>query len=71
MSSNWPWLTNLFSTICGVPAPQMVEAWECAKEAAERRCSLQDTELMQQIARYNEVDCRVMMEIVKYLRWQV
>ena len=48
----------------------MVGAWSCAKESAERRCSLRDTELMQQIARYNEVDCRVMMDIVKYIRRQ-
>ena len=30
--------------------------------------SLTDRELMQEIAAYNEVDRRVMMEIVRYLR---
>ena len=29
---------------------------------------LTDLELMQEIAAYNEVDCKVMMEIVAYLR---
>ena len=48
----------------------MVGAWSCAAEAAERGCTLPETELMQDIARYNEVDCKVMMEIVRYLREQ-
>ena len=46
----------------------MVGAWSCAREADERGCTLPETELMQEIGRYNEVDCRVMMEIVQYLR---
>ena len=29
---------------------------------------LPETELMQEIGRYNEVDCKVMMEIVQCLR---
>ncbi len=48
----------------------MVGAWWCAKEAAERGCPLLETDLMQQILAYNEVDCKVMMEIVHYLRAQ-
>ena len=46
----------------------MVGAWHCDREAAEKGIRLADTELMQEIQRYNEVDCRVMQEIVKYLR---
>ena len=46
----------------------MVGAWSCAAEAAERHCTLSETELMQEIMEYNEVDCKVMMEIVRYLR---
>ena len=46
----------------------MVGAWSSAAEAAERRCKLGETELMQEIARYNQVDCKVIMEIVRYLR---
>ena len=46
----------------------MVGAWSCAAEASERGCGLPETELMQEIAEYNEVDCKVMMEIVRHLR---
>ena len=46
----------------------MVGAWNCATEAAERGCTLSETDLMQEIMRYNEVDCRAMMEIIRYLR---
>ena len=46
----------------------MVGAWSCAFEAAERACTLGETELMDEIARYNEVDFKVMMEILHYLR---
>jgi hypothetical protein len=46
----------------------MVGAWWCADQAKESGSSLSDIPLMQEIARYNEVDCRVMMEIVNYLR---
>ena len=46
----------------------MVGAWSCELEAGERGCTLSETDLMQDIARYNEVDCKVMMEIVRYLR---
>ena len=46
----------------------MVGAWSCALEAAERRCTLPETKLMGEIALYNEVDCKVMMEVVRYLR---
>ena len=46
----------------------MVGAWSCAEEAGRRGCKLADTELMGEVARYNEVDCKVMMEIVRYLR---
>ena len=46
----------------------MVSAWSCAKEAGEKNIRLTEIGLMQTIQRYNEVDCRVMMEIVGYLR---
>ena len=46
----------------------MVGAWHCDREAAEKGIRLADTELMQEIRRYNEVDCRVMQEILEYLR---
>ena len=46
----------------------MIGAWWCGAEAARRRCRLIDVELMQDIRAYNEVDCKAMMEIVRYLR---
>ena len=46
----------------------MVGGWWCADEATKLGCTLIETDLMQGIAAYNEVDCKVMMEIVRYLR---
>jgi len=46
----------------------MVGAWWCEREAAQLGCRMMDLDLMQQIGAYNEVDCRAMMEIVRYLR---
>lgn len=46
----------------------MVGAWHCDREAAAKGIRLADTRLMQEIQRYNEVDCRVMQEILDYLR---
>ena len=46
----------------------MVGAWWCAHEAERHVCSLLDLELMQQIQAYNEVDCKAMMDIIRYLR---
>ena len=46
----------------------MVGAWWCDEEATKKRGRLNDIELMKEIGRYNEVDCKVMMEIVRHLR---
>ena len=46
----------------------MVGAWRCDEAARGRGVAMIALPLMQEIARYNEVDCRVMMEIVSYLR---
>lgn len=46
----------------------MVGAWRCEREAANAGGRLIDTDLMQGIRRYNEVDCKAMMELVRYLR---
>ena len=46
----------------------MVGAWRCNEEARQRGVPMFELPLMREIARYNEVDCRVMMEIVRYLR---
>ena len=46
----------------------MVGAWRCDEEARQRGVSMASLRLMGEIAGYNEVDCRAMMEIVRYLR---
>lgn len=46
----------------------MVGAWRCAEEAVKKNTTLPQIDLMQGIQEYNEVDCKVMMEIVRYLR---
>ena len=46
----------------------MIGAWWCAHEAEGRGVSMLEVELMQKIRDYNEVDCKAMMEIVRYLR---
>jgi hypothetical protein len=46
----------------------MVGAWSCATEAGEKGVTLNELPLMREIADYNEVDCKVMMEILAHLR---
>ena len=49
-------------------AGAMAGAWNAAVEAKRRGVALGDTDTMREIARYNEVDCRVMAEILEHLR---
>ena len=46
----------------------MVGAWRCDEKARRRGVPMTSLPLMDEIARYNEVDCKVMMEIIRYLR---
>ncbi len=46
----------------------MVGAWWCYDQFATHGVAVSSVELMQDIAKYNQVDCRVMMEIIRYLR---
>ena len=46
----------------------MIGAWWCDAEAARVGGRMLDLELMAEIARYNEVDCRAMAEVVAWLR---
>ena len=46
----------------------MVGAWRCNADARRLEVKMSDLDLMDHIAEYNEVDCKVMMEIVMYLR---
>jgi hypothetical protein len=49
-------------------AGAMAGAWNAAVEAERTGVTLGATEVMREVARYNEVDCRVMAEILDYLR---
>jgi predicted RecB family nuclease len=46
----------------------MVGAWHCDEVARREGCLLRDVPLMNDIIKYNHVDCRVMAEVVNYLR---
>lgn len=46
----------------------MVGAWWCYEEASNKHMPVIDIGLMRDIRKYNEVDCKVMMEILQYLR---
>lgn len=46
----------------------MVGAWRCDRAARNQGISMSELPLMKEITRYNEIDCKVMMEIVSYLR---
>lgn len=46
----------------------MVGAFWCTNQAGKAGVSLRQIDLMQTIQDYNEVDCKAMMEIVRYLR---
>ena len=49
-------------------AGAMAGAWAAAADSRARGRSLRESPVMQEIGRYNEVDCRVMAEILDYLR---
>lgn len=46
----------------------MVAAWWCHDKARKTGQVMSQIDLMGEVAQYNEVDCKVMMEIVRYLR---
>lgn len=46
----------------------MIGAWWCDAEATRSGATLPEIELMQEIGRYNEVDCHSMAEILGWLR---
>jgi hypothetical protein len=49
-------------------AGAMAGAWSAAAESRARGRSLRESPVMREIAAYNEVDCRVMAEILDHLR---
>jgi predicted RecB family nuclease len=46
----------------------MAAAWTCDVEAREKGISMPELQLMKEVEAYNEVDCRVMEEVLQFLR---
>jgi hypothetical protein len=46
----------------------MAGAWTAANEAERTGVSLEEIDAMREVGRYNEIDCRVMAEVLSYLR---
>ncbi len=46
----------------------MAGAWSTADEAEGTGAPLEDVDAMREVARYNEIDCRVMAEVLAHLR---
>ena len=46
----------------------MAGAWAAAAIAAQDDADMAKTELMAEVSRYNEIDCRVMAEVLEHLR---
>ena len=46
----------------------MAGAWTAADEAERTGVRLEDIDAMREVGRYNEIDCRVMAEVLAYLR---
>ena len=46
----------------------MTGAWVANEEAILKNISMNEIQLTKEIEKYNEVDCKVMWEIIKFLR---
>lgn len=46
----------------------MVHAWKCYKIAEEKNINVKEIGLMKEIIKYNETDCKVLYEIISYLK---
>ena len=46
----------------------MAGAWAAAAIADHDRSDMADLDLMKEVGRYNEIDCRVMAEVLEHLR---
>jgi len=46
----------------------MVAIWSAADDARARGCSITESEVIERVKQYNEIDCKVMMEVIQYLR---
>lgn len=46
----------------------MIKAIECSEDAKRKGFVMSEHPIMKEIVKYNEVDCKVMMEILRYIR---
>jgi len=61
IQTNWP----LDGILDGLNA--MIKAAECSEDAKKKGISMTELPVMKRIIEYNEVDCKVMMEIVEFI----
>ena len=55
-------------SVCSNGLNAMIAAWNCHLEAKTRGVSMQTLPLMKSVTKYNEMDCKLVWEIVDYLR---
>jgi len=46
----------------------MIAAWNCHKDALAKNVSMDELPLMKEIIKYNEMDCKLLYDIIEYLR---
>ncbi len=60
------WATNYSGVSDGFTA--MIKAWNCDRDALKKDISLKKLPTIKEITKYNEVDCKVLWDIINYLR---
>ena len=61
-------ISNIWDSTCSNGLHAMTQGYECYKTAKESGVEITDLPSMKDLVRYNEIDCKVMLEILSYLR---
>ncbi len=61
---NTTWRESDIKTVDGISA--IVNAWKCDKSSRLKRIRMDKLPLMKEIIEYNEIDCKVLYEIIEY-----
>jgi hypothetical protein len=56
------------NSICKNGLDAMVAAWNCSMDAKNRGLKMSQMPIMDEICKYNEIDCKMVYEIIKYMR---